>query len=119
AVQVQMKDFEIAACERDYATFRADVDSGTYMRSVAHDLGQRLGCGAHLASLRRTAVAEFSLADALSLERLTSVVELQPLDELFVHPRKLLAGMASVPASEASRALIRTGRPVTRPEPRA
>ena len=115
-VQVEIKDFEITACDGDYATFRAHVASGTYMRSVAHDLGQRLGCGAHLASLRRTVVAEFSLADALSLERLTSLIELQPLDEVFVHPRKLLPAMPSVTASEASVALIRNGRPVNLPE---
>ena len=40
------------------------------MRSVAHDMGQQIGCGAHLASLRRTALGEFSLSDAHTLEEL-------------------------------------------------
>jgi tRNA pseudouridine55 synthase len=69
-VQVEMKEFEILGVEGDRARFRARVASGTYMRSVAHEMGQKLGCGAHLESLRRTAVAEFSIADAHTLEEL-------------------------------------------------
>src|SRR5690242_9384786 len=67
-VQVEIKEFEILTVETDRASFRARVASGTYMRSVAHDLGQLLGCGAHLESLRRTSVGEFTLADAHTLE---------------------------------------------------
>jgi len=66
-VQVEIKEFEIVAAEGNCARFRARVASGTYLRSVAHDMGQRLGFGAHLSSLRRTAVAEFTLADAHTL----------------------------------------------------
>jgi tRNA pseudouridine55 synthase len=67
-VQVEIKEFEILGVAGDRARFRARVASGTYMRSVAHEMGQKLGCGAHLESLRRTAVAEFSVADAHTLE---------------------------------------------------
>src|SRR5271165_4945711 len=52
AVQVEIKEFEILAVEADRARFRARVASGTYMRSVAHEMGQFLTCGAHLESLR-------------------------------------------------------------------
>lgn len=68
AVQVEIKEFEILGVAGDRARFRARVASGTYMRSVAHEMGQKLGCGAHLESLRRTAVAEFSVAEAHTLE---------------------------------------------------
>jgi len=74
-VQVEIKEFEILSLEADRATFRARVASGTYMRSVAHDMGRQLGCGAHLASLRRTAVAEFTLDDAHTLEAIQSAFE--------------------------------------------
>ncbi len=67
-VQVEIKEFEILSVESDRVRFRARVASGTYMRSVAHEMGQTLGCGAHLQSLRRTAVAEFTHADAHTLE---------------------------------------------------
>jgi len=66
-VQVEIKEFEILGVEGDRARFRARVASGTYMRSVAHEMGQAFACGAHLESLRRTSVAEFSLEDAHTL----------------------------------------------------
>jgi tRNA pseudouridine55 synthase len=72
-VQVEIKEFEILAVDTDRVRFRARVASGTYMRSVAHDMGRELACGAHLESLRRTAVAEFTLADAHTLEELVSL----------------------------------------------
>src|SRR5205807_686424 len=50
-VQVTIHEFEIVSCAGDRAEFRARVASGTYMRSVAHDLGRELGCGGHLESL--------------------------------------------------------------------
>jgi len=56
-VQVEVKEFEISRVENDRAFFRARVASGTYIRTVAHDMGKLLGCGAHLESLRRTSVA--------------------------------------------------------------
>jgi len=69
-VQVEIKKFEILSMENGCATFQALVASGTYMRSVAHDIGQLAGCGAHLQSLRRTAVAEFVIEDTHTLAEL-------------------------------------------------
>ncbi|MGA8216301.1 MAG: tRNA pseudouridine(55) synthase TruB [Candidatus Sulfotelmatobacter sp.] len=69
-VQVEIKEFTILSVEGDRAQFRARVASGTYMRSVAHEMGQRLGSGAHLESLRRTAVAEFDITQAHTLEEI-------------------------------------------------
>jgi tRNA pseudouridine55 synthase len=48
--------------------FRIACTKGTYIRSIAHDLGQKLGCGAHLAMLRRSESGKFSVADALTLD---------------------------------------------------
>jgi tRNA pseudouridine55 synthase len=115
-VQVEIKDFEISQVEKDRASFRARVASGTYMRSVAHDLGHRIGCGAHLESLRRTAVAEFVLADAHSLDQLESAVKTGTVEELFIHPRKLLPKFPCVTASDEMATRIRTGRAVNLPE---
>ena len=72
-VQVEIKEFEILAVDADRARFRARVASGTYMRSVAHDMGRELACGAHLESLRRTAVAEFTLEDAHTLDEVAAL----------------------------------------------
>jgi tRNA pseudouridine55 synthase len=98
------------------ASFRARVASGTYMRSVAHDMGKQFGCGAHLESLRRTAVGEFELADAHTLEELDAASKTAQTEDLFIHPRKLLPQFPSVTANEEMAARIRTGRPVNLPE---
>jgi tRNA pseudouridine55 synthase len=115
-VQVEIKEFEILATTADQATFRARVASGTYIRSVAHEMGQKLGCGAHLASLRRTAVAEFAIEDAHSLPALEAAMQQGTVESLLVHPRKLVPQLPSVTANEESAALIRSGRSVNLPE---
>ena len=115
-VQVEIKEFEILAVEQERAHFRARVASGTYMRSVAHDMGQQIGCGAHLDSLRRTAVAEFTLDDAHTLDDLADSAGKGSAEDLFVHPRKLLPQFPAVTADEANVARIRSGRPVNLPE---
>jgi len=111
-VPVEIKEFEILATTADQATFRARVASGTYIRSVAHEMGQKLGCGAHLASLRRSAVAEFAIEDAHSLQSLEAAMQQGSAESLFVHPRKLVPQLPSVTANEESAALIRSGRAV-------
>jgi tRNA pseudouridine55 synthase len=115
-VQVEIKEFEILDTSGDQATFRARVASGTYIRSVAHDMGQQLGCGAHLASLCRTSAAEFAIADAHSLQTLEAASQQGTVESLFVHPRMLVPQFPSVSATEESAALIRTGRAVNLPE---
>ena len=115
-VEVEIKELEILGVENDCASFRARVASGTYMRSVAQDMGQRMGCGAHLASLRRTAVAEFVLQDSHTLEELEKAAQQGSAAGLFVHPRKLLPQFPSVTANDQMLALIRHGRAVNLPE---
>jgi tRNA pseudouridine55 synthase len=115
-VLVEIFEFEITSYENERATFRARVASGTYMRSVAHDLGIALGCGAHLESLRRTGVAEFGIADAHTLEQLETGWRTGKCEELCVHPRKLLPDMPSITATDEIAAHIRIGRAVNLPE---
>jgi tRNA pseudouridine55 synthase len=115
-VRVEIKELEILEVKDEQAGFRARVASGTYMRSLAHDMGQRLGCGAHLASLRRTAVAEFVIEDAHTLEELEQAIQQGSTEEIFVHPRKLLSEFPSVTATDENLALICAGRAVNLPE---
>jgi tRNA pseudouridine55 synthase len=124
-VPVEIKEFEILAVTADQATFRARVASGTYIRSVAHDMGQKLGCGAHLASLRRTTAAEFTIEDAHSLPDVEAAMRQGTVESDFeasfeammlVHPRKLVPQLPSVTATEENAALIRSGRAVNLPE---
>jgi len=115
-VNVEVKELEILDLNDARAHFRARVGSGTYMRSLAYDMGQRLGCGAHLASLRRTTVAEFAVEGAHTLEELDQAIQQGSAEDIFVHPRKLLPQFPSVAATDENVALIRAGRAVNLPE---
>jgi tRNA pseudouridine55 synthase len=115
-VQVEIKEFAILDVAGDRVTFRAHVGSGTYLRSIAHDMGKKLGCGAHLAALRRTSVAEFVIEDARRLEELEAEMREGTAEDLFVHPRKLAPHLPGVTATEENVAFIRTGRAVNLPE---
>jgi tRNA pseudouridine55 synthase len=115
-VTVEIKEFEILEMDPDQALFRARVASGTYMRSVAHEIGQWLGMGAHLAGLRRTALAEFSLADARTLDQAKAAAAAGEAESLFFHPRRLLPAFPAVTATEEDVAKIRVGRAVNLPE---
>ena len=119
-VSVEVFEFEVFTPEGSQndasrIAFRARVSAGTYIRSIAHDLGQALGCGGHLETLRRTTHGEFTLADAHTLDELAAATADQR-EEFFLHPRKLLPGIPSVTANDAQLALIQCGRSVNLPE---
>jgi tRNA pseudouridine55 synthase len=68
--KISVYEFEITAVEGSTARFRVRSSAGTYVRSLAHDLGASIGVPAHLKELRRTAIGAFRVADALSYEQL-------------------------------------------------
>ena len=65
---IHIYNFRFSAYTEPHGTFRLACTKGTYVRSVAHEMGQKLGCGAHLATLRRSASGKFDVADALPLD---------------------------------------------------
>jgi tRNA pseudouridine55 synthase len=69
-VEVEVFEFRLISVEGSVARFTVECGSGTYIRSLAHDLGQLQGSGAHLAEISRTAVGEFTLDHAVSLSDL-------------------------------------------------
>jgi tRNA pseudouridine55 synthase len=69
-VEVELFEYKLIEIEGSIARFIIECSSGTYVRSLAHEMGQKLGCGAHLAEITRTAVGEFSLDQAIPLEEL-------------------------------------------------
>src|SRR4051812_3209796 len=70
SVEVEVREFEITGLEDDRARFWIDVSSGTYVRSIAHELGQKLQVAAHLSALSRTQSGEFRIEDSVTLEEL-------------------------------------------------
>jgi tRNA pseudouridine55 synthase len=115
-VEVEVKEFTVLGLDGALVQFQCRVSSGTYVRSLAHEMGQKLGCGAHLASLRRTAVAEFGVDQSHTLEAIAEAATQASLDELMVHPRRILPAIPSVTADDEAIGKIRHGRTVNLPE---
>jgi tRNA pseudouridine55 synthase len=67
---VHVYNFRFTSYAEPLGQFRLACTKGTYVRSVAHELGQQLGCGAHLTTLRRAVSGKFDVADALPLDTL-------------------------------------------------
>jgi tRNA pseudouridine55 synthase len=70
SVEVELFEYKLTEIKGTLARFVIECSSGTYIRALAHEMGQKLGCGAHLAEITRTAVGEFTLDQAITLEEL-------------------------------------------------
>jgi len=79
--QIEVYEFQITEWNPPLMTFRLACSAGTYVRSLAHDLGRQLGCGAHLDSLRRTQSGEFKIDRATPLEGISDS-DLIPMESL-------------------------------------
>lgn len=78
---ITIKEFEITKIEMPVLHFRVVCSTGTYIRSLAHDFGKALGCGAYLSKLCRTRIGEFTLNEARSLEQ-----TLEWIKQIQTHP---------------------------------
>ncbi len=67
--RVTINEFELLNYKEPFANFRIDCSKGTYIRSLARDLGKELKSGAHLTALKRTRIGDFKLTDALDIEK--------------------------------------------------
>jgi tRNA pseudouridine55 synthase len=88
---IHVYSFQFSAYQEPLGTFRLACTKGTYVRAIAHEMGQKMGCGAHLATLRRTVSGKFDVAQAIALH---DVFKLSPRElESRVMPfLKLAAG---------------------------
>ena len=115
-VTLMIEDFIIGPLQGEYAEFTLRISSGGYVRSVAHDLGQILGCGAHLARLRRVAAGPFTLAQAMTLEELSDQAAAGTLEQRLPHPRTLLPELPATTADLWVAGRLRNGNAVNLPE---
>lgn len=93
-------------------SFTATVSSGTYIRSLAHDIGQKLGCGAYLKSLCRSSVGSMTLEGALTIAELAELVESEKVHDRFT-PLATALPFGSVLVTDQFSARIAQGRPLT------
>ncbi len=88
---IRVAKFDLVSFALPKLTFRLDCTKGTYVRTIAHDLGQKLGCGAHLSALRRTGSGQFTIAQCTPLDKL----EEMPLPEI---EKLLIPAYAAAPS---------------------
>lgn len=115
--KIEISSFEILGLDGAEAHFAMTVSAGGYVRSVAHELGCDLGCGAHLISLRRTQAGPFTLQHAHRLEELEPLAgNEEELNHACVHPRSLLPEMPPVTGDAYTLGRLRNGAQANLPE---
>jgi tRNA pseudouridine55 synthase len=115
-VSLLIEEFIVGELQGECAEFTIRISSGGYVRSVAHDLGKALGCGAHLAQLRRVAAGPFTLSQAFSLEELAAQAAAGTLEQSLPHPRTLLPELPATTADLWIAGRLRNGNAVNLPE---
>jgi tRNA pseudouridine55 synthase len=109
---VKIFRLEILEWQPPLTTLEIECSKGTYIRSIANDLGEKLGCGAYLKELIRTRCGVFDIKDGITLEQLEDCVK-QGDWQKFLHPiDSVLQGMKAITVDEAGEAAIKTGSPV-------
>lgn len=108
-VSVTVARFVARGYDPPFVAFEAECSSGTYVRSLAHDLGARLGCGAHLAELRRTAVGTYGLAEAVPLAGLEDAAAGGEADRYVLPLERLLPWAPAATVLPGAEARVRNG----------
>ena len=96
AVEIEVYEFRVNEVAGSLAKVSIECAAGTYIRSLAHDMGAALGCGAHLAEIVRTAVGEFTLDQAVKLEDLERAAAIGELARYTIPLERLLPELPSV-----------------------
>ncbi len=108
-VEVEVYRYRITEVEGSTARFEIECAAGTYIRSLAHELGLRVGCGAHLEEICRTASGEFTLDQAVALERLEAVVKEDQLPQVLIPMGELLPDLPQAVINAGLERKIRNG----------
>jgi tRNA pseudouridine55 synthase len=109
-VGVEVYELEMTALEGSEVSIRLHCSAGTYVRSIAHDAGQILGCGAFLKTLRRLASGDFTIEHARTLEDLARLAEENRLEEALIPAAQLLPAFPCELVDPSTAGQIRHGR---------
>jgi tRNA pseudouridine55 synthase len=110
AVEVEIYEARLMSVETDTASLLIRCSSGTYVRSIAHELGQALGCGAHVHALRRTRSGEFDIAQSRTIEALEALRAEDALLQVLIPAAELLPAFPLVRVDPLTAGQIRQGR---------
>ena len=95
-----------------YIELRVHCSKGTYIRSLAEDLGAALGCGGHVSALRRLAAGPYAEAQAVTLEQVSEIGDPQEMDALLLPVASAVVSLPSVRLHEDTAHYVRQGQPV-------
>lgn len=110
--KVEIKDIEVLGIDIPYVKLKIGCSKGTYVRSLVFDVGEKLGCGAHLFSLRRTRVGPFKLVDALDLENVSGLQDEGKIPDTLVSLEKALSHLPSVVVTKSFAEKVKHGIPL-------
>lgn len=108
-IQIEVYRFALLGVEGSLARFEIECAAGSYIRTLAHDLGQRLGVGAHLVEISRTASGEFTLGEARTLEELEAALERGERQAVLIPLERLLPDLPRAVVSAALERKLRHG----------
>jgi tRNA pseudouridine55 synthase len=114
--QVRIDRLDLLDFTADRVEIDVDCSKGTYIRTLAADIGERLGCGAHLVALRRTRIGNIELSEAIALSELETL-SVSERDVRLAAPDALLAGLPRIDLDPASAARLQHGQEITWPGP--
>jgi tRNA pseudouridine55 synthase len=110
--EVQIDSIDLLDWQPPVATVEIVCGKGTYIRSLAHDLGQTMGCGAYLKNLVRTRCGTFDITDSVTMEQLEEAVESERWQDYLYPIDAVFAGWTAIVVGDEAREAIRNGRPL-------
>jgi len=119
--QVTIHDLQLLSFEGDRLEISVHCSKGTYIRVLAEDIGERLGCGGHIAALRRDGVGTFDVQRMVTMEQLEALYEEQPhdfgaLDALLLGPDEALMDWPEIRLADDVAYFLKRGQPVLVPK---
>ena len=110
--EVEIYRLQLTQIDPPILRLHIECSKGTYIRTVAHDIGEELGCGAHLAELRRIRSGPFGLEDALTVDDIEALAHKDKLHELILPLPTIMSFLPAVELKEAAALQIRNGQAV-------
>jgi tRNA pseudouridine55 synthase len=110
AREIDIHSLELLSFALPFVSFRVVCSRGTYVRTLADDMGELLGCGGALKELRRIASGPFDISASVTLEGLEEAAQLGVLEILSVSPYAALSHLPDIPLNDSGLALVRHGR---------
>ncbi|MCX8043240.1 MAG: tRNA pseudouridine(55) synthase TruB [Desulfobacterota bacterium] len=112
--RISIKEIDVIAIEVPHVVFRVVCSAGTYVRTLCHEIGDLLGCGAHMVALERVRNGSFHIKRAVSCEELFALPRSEALSRYLIPMPAALYGMPEITVCDSVARKLQSGAPVTR-----